>query len=313
MIGRVLQAGFAFANRHIGLVILDMLWKTVWLAATCGMVALSLSWFASLLQSVQWEGTGFPPVDGLLLSTLLRGIWDENANTLALLFYAIAVISFLLWLFLEAFCRSRIFAAWAGGGTVQVRQEGGWRNGTNQADSTQHDSRRAADPADVIGPATFRIFLTSSFLKIAVLVSMTLLLGTIVLGRYLHTPVAEWRDLWLDTRGALVVSIVILGFLSFLALTVETLLRTRSMDLLGRNLLGVSAVIGTLVSFEVLMAGSTLIALVAATLSVSRLEELIAVLLLAFFAFVFLSFLHSYLLLVRFSAVGIMRHDVVDI
>jgi len=157
------------------------------------------------------------------------------------------------------------------------------------------------------------VFFVSNIVKFVVFASAIFFFCTIVFGRFLSTPLGEWPQLWLETRGAAIVSLVILTFFSFIMLLVDTLIRSDAIDLLGTNLPAVSGVIAVLAGFEALIAASFGIAFLAGLLSVSRAVEFMAMLLFAIVAAVILSFLHSYLLLVRFSAIGIMRRDVVEV
>jgi hypothetical protein len=134
-------------------------------------------------------------------------------------------------------------------------------------------------------------------------------LAVIVFGRFLSAPAAEWSTLWLESRGGAVISIVILTFLAFILLTIHTLARSDAIDLLGRDLLGVSGVFGVLFVFESLILSAAGIAVLAGFLSVSRFPEFVVAAVFGGLAVAFLSALHSYLLVVRFSAVGIMKRQ----
>ena len=66
-------------------------------------------------------------------------------------------------------------------------------------------------------------------------------------------------------------------------------------------------------SFESMVAASFLTFLVAGFLNTAGQADALAVLAASFMAAVLLALLHSYLLLVRFSAITIMRRNVVEV
>jgi hypothetical protein len=167
--------------------------------------------------------------------------------------------------------------------------------------------------AYLLGNLPFRVFLLSGFATRLAMAGAFLSIGIIAFGRYLSTPVAEWPALWNETRGAAVVAFVSIVCLGVLLKIFETALRSDSVELLGRNMLEFVGLVGTLMLFEAMIDVALLTAIVAALLSVSSSAGVIAVGLLAAITIVISSLLNSYLLLVRFSAVGIMRHDAIDI
>ena len=105
------------------------------------------------------------------------------------------------------------------------------------------------------------------------------------------------------------------GFLclAFLLTIIDTLIRSDAVDLLGRDLLGVTGVIGTLLLFEWMIGAVLVIILLAGFLNVSGSAEALTMFGVTTLVLLFFNFLHSYLLLVRFSAVAIMRRNVIDV
>jgi hypothetical protein len=94
---------------------------------------------------------------------------------------------------------------------------------------------------------------------------------------------------------------------------IDTLFRSDAVELLGTDLIRVTLLIGILVSFEMLVGASCAVILIAGFLHVTRLVNAIVMLGASGACLVFLSLLHSYLLVVRFSAVDIMRGNVVEV
>ena len=112
---------------------------------------------------------------------------------------------------------------------------------------------------------------------------------------------------------ARIAALVVFLALAFFVTIIDTLVRSDSIDLLGIDFLGVTGVIGTLVLFESLIGASLVIILVTGFLNVANAAEAFVMLAVTTLVLLILNFLHSYLLVVRFSAVGIMRHNVVEV
>jgi hypothetical protein len=116
---------------------------------------------------------------------------------------------------------------------------------------------------------------------------------------------------WLNGAPFLAAALFLL--LAFCLTVIETLIRADAVELLGTDLIRVTALIGILMSFEMMVGASFVVMLTAGFLNVARLGEMLAMLGITGVVAVFLTLLHSYLLLVRFSAVGIMRQNVVAV
>ena len=115
------------------------------------------------------------------------------------------------------------------------------------------------------------------------------------------------------SRDAQIAAFVAFTALAFFVTVIDTLLRSDAIDLLGVDFLGVTGLIGTLVLFEGLIGTSLLVILVAGFLNVANAAEALGMLAMTTLVLLILNFLHSYLLVVRFSAVGIMRGNVIDV
>jgi len=160
---------------------------------------------------------------------------------------------------------------------------------------------------------SFNTFLLSNVLKCLFITNAGIALTTICLGRYLITPLSEWRQLWPETRGAALVAFVTLAALGFLLTILDTLIRSDAIELLGTDLFRVIGLIGILVLFETMISGSCAVMVGVGFLNVAGWKNALMMLGTAAVMIVFMNVLHSYLLLVRFSAVGIMRQNVVEI
>ena len=113
--------------------------------------------------------------------------------------------------------------------------------------------------------------------------------------------------------GAATLAIVIFLALAFFFTLLETLIRADAVELLGTDLIRVTGLVGILMSFEMLIGGSFALILIAGFVNVARLADAVTMLGAAAVVVIFLNLFHSYLLLVRFSAVDIMRRNVVEV
>ncbi len=284
---QMLREGFALAHRRLGLILVDILWKAIWLAVTVAALFLVFGWFGWQLQSIEWQSTDIPAVNAWLAATALRQFWNAHAGEFLAAFLSILCFSALVWFSLEAFFRRRIVRSVLNGHVV-----------AGLSPRSKPGGERGVKPATT---CAFKVFIGSSVLILIAFV------------RYPTIPLAEWSALWLETRGIAVAGLVIFAALAFLLTVFETLLRSDALDLLGTDLIRVTGLIGTLVLFESLIGASLLSAVVAGFLHVARATEAIMMLAMLVLVMFILSVFHSYLLLVRFSTVGIMRRNVIDV
>src|SRR5262249_48167688 len=138
-------------------------------------------------------------------------------------------------------------------------------------------------------------YLISSVLKTTLLVTSGLILAAVYL------------------NGAPFLAIILFLALAFCLSLVETLIRADAVELLGTDLIRVIGLLGILMSFEMMIAAAVGVMLAAGFLNVAGLMDAGVMLGLTGISVICLSMLHSYLLLVRFSAVGIMRQNVVAV
>jgi hypothetical protein len=157
--------------------------------------------------------------------------------------------------------------------------------------------------------APFARFLLSGLAKTLLLAGSGLSLAVIVFGRFLGTPVAEWPSLWLDARGAAVAGLAAFLAWAFLLTVLETMIRAGAVALLGKDLFRVSALVGILVVVEAMAVTTLLVTLGAGFLNVSGLDEAVVMGGAAAAGVLIWSVMHSYLLLVRYCAVAIMRSN----
>ncbi len=130
-------------------------------------------------------------------------------------------------------------------------------------------------------------------------------------GLALVASVFIFAQVWF--AGAAAIAIVMAVAIVFFLTLLDSLIRADAVDLLGTDLFRVSGLLGILMSFESMIAASFVVIVIAGFVNVTRPLDALVMLGAACVAVLFLSFLHSYLLLVRFSAIAIMRRNVVEV
>lgn len=274
IVGDFLGEGFRLVHRRIGLIVLDLLWKIIWLLLTiAGLLAVAI-WFGSEFQSIQWSATGNRAINAAAGFALLREFWIANRSVIFAAAGAVLSLSGIIWFLLEAGFRSRLVSGSRG---------------------------------------RFGIFLISNIIKSFFIAMASLALTAVCFGRYLAAPLPEWPQLWIDTRGAAIIAIAIIVALAFLLTIFDTLVRIDAVDLLGTDLFRVTGLIGILLSFEAMIVLSCAMALGVGLLNIAGLKSAILMVASAVIVTGLLNVLHSYLLLVRYSAVDVMRQNVIEI
>jgi hypothetical protein len=164
-----------------------------------------------------------------------------------------------------------------------------------------------------LGNASFFTFLLSNILKCLFIGAAALILAAICFGRFFSTPIWEWRQLWVDTRGPVIIAVLTIGLLGFLLTIFDTLVRTDAVELLGTDLFRVAGLIGILLLFETMISAACAVMLGTGLLNVTGLNNVLTMLGAIAIGIGLLNVLHSYLLLVRYSAISTLRQDVSEI
>src|SRR6266566_5026261 len=90
---QMLREGFALAHRRLGLILVDILWKAIWLAVTVAALFLVFGWFGWQLQSIEWQSTDIPAVSAWLAAAALRQFWNAHAGEFLAAFLSILCFS----------------------------------------------------------------------------------------------------------------------------------------------------------------------------------------------------------------------------
>jgi hypothetical protein len=261
MVAEALREGFARAHHRLGFVFLDVIWKMVWFALTIAGVVIVVYRFVS---HFEFNPINIQALDALRVASSVRQMWNVYGGEFLGGLTAVAGMSALLYLFLEANVRRKLIAI-----------------------------ERGLKPATT----SLFVFIGSNLARLAILGSAAVLLGVVARG----------------SRDAGFAALIVFAALAFSLSIVDTLIRSDAVDLLGADLFGVTGMIGTLLLFEALIGASLLVVLVAGFLNVANAREALEMLAVTTLVLLIFNFMHSYLLVVRFSAVGIMRRNVIDV
>ena len=271
-----LSAGFSAATRRLHLVVLDLISKLVWIAVTFIFFWFGGIWFFSraLVSGADLRAfqTGIPPV---ALAGLVRVVL-ENGETLGWILVLASVLSVGWWVVQEAFVR---------GGMLPFP---GNRFYGNALDN-------------------FSVFLVSGLLRRCIMGSATLLFGLVIFGPLLTSPLGEWRQALPDILWPALAGGALIGALAFALMLLDTLIRTDALEVVGDQLGQVVGVVGTLALFEASLLASAAMLVGVSFGMTSGAGGVSGVFLLALALTAILSVAHSYLLLVRYSSVAIMR------
>jgi hypothetical protein len=270
-----LFAGFGTASRRVHYVLLDMITKGVFLVIAFIVMWFSVLWFIARIPLTDSERvaleSGIPPLAAI-------GFVQAVLASLPLLVQSLvvaALIWIVLWTGIEAFVRGGLFPL---------------TNNTLLKDAVLHFPR----------------YLLTGAIRRSTLVVVGILVGLVSLGPLLTMPVAEWSSRWPEVQWSVVAGVVLVALLAFFLTILDTLIRCDALDLLGRSLPAILLVVGFPTLMEVSMwslAAAVCVMSIAAPMPGGVTLALMAALVVG------LSAMHSYLLLARYSAVGIMHRD----
>ncbi len=269
------KEGFGFASRRLHLVVLDMAAKLTWLALAIAVFGFAGVWFAS---GVELTGSDIMALESGVPAVAAAGILQSIISNWPILVetFAIAiVICFGGWVLLEAFVR---------GGLLPLSDR------TFVTDAVHH----------------FQRYLWVGLIRRTILGSGLVLTALITLGPLLTIPVGEWGQIWPDVRWAALAGLGVLVLLAFCLMTLETLIRSDAVEVLGLDL---SRVVGIVLALALLETAAVLTVAVASAVAIQVVGSVGGLVVGGALLAGVLSVNHSYMLLVRYSAVGIMRRD----
>ncbi len=272
-----LAAGFSVATRRVHLVLLDSAAKLLWLAASAVFLVLAMNWALSRIVVGAEAMAAFESGVPILAFGAMLGLLVAHQSLLVGSLFAALVLSALLWIVMEAFIRA---------GILPVTGRSFLR------DAVTHFPR----------------YLITGAIRRLVLLSASVLVGLVSLGPLLTSPIGQWNQAWPELRLP-VLGAGILVLLAVFLLIIDTIVRSDAWNAVAGDLPKVASVIGALAFFEfALIAAAAIILAVALDVAGPGRPILLG----TGITVAGLSVVHSYLLLVRYSAVGIMRHEAED-
>lgn len=272
-----LAAGFSVATRRVHLVLLDSAAKLLWLAASAVFLVLAMNWALSRIVVGAEAMAAFESGVPILAFGAMLGLLVAHQSLLVGSLFAALVLSALLWIVMEAFIRA---------GILPVTGRSFLR------DAVTHFPR----------------YLITGAIRRLVLLSASVLVGLVSLGPLLTSPIGQWNQAWPELRVP-VLGAGILVLLAVFLLIIDTIVRSDAWNAVAGDLPKVASVIGALAFFEfALIAAAAIILAVALDVAGPGRPILLG----TGITVAGLSVVHSYLLLVRYSAVGIMRHEAED-
>ncbi len=272
-----LAAGFSVATRRVHLVLLDSAAKLLWLAASAVFLVLAMNWALSRIVVGAEAMAAFESGVPILAFGAMLGLLVAHQSLLVGSLFAALVLSALLWIVMEAFIRA---------GILPVTGRSFLR------DAVTHFPR----------------YLITGAIRRLVLLSASVLVGLVSLGPLLTSPIGQWNQAWPELRLP-VLGAGILVLLAVFLLIIDTIVRSDAWNAVAGDLPKVASVIGALAFFEfALIAAAAIILAVALDVAGPGRPILLG----TGITVAGLNVVHSYLLLVRYSAVGIMRHEAED-
>ena len=274
-VNAVLGQGFAGANRRLDAVLLDLFWKFIWLLIVATIVTGFGIWLYAGLGTIEVSVPAERLKNPVALMLIARQLWTQYSVQFVGFVASFLIVSAVTWVVLEAYFRSGALA-------------------DENVPFFENTSRH------------FRHFIATAVLKQLCLIGLFTLMAAIVLGPLWTAPLGEWRQLWSECVSPLLLAAAVAGILWFVLTVFETVLRLDALETFGRELFTTVGLIGVLVLFEAMMAGSVIGVGIIAMSFVSDTAGLWLLLSGVILAAIVLTVLHSYLIVVRYSAMTLL-------
>jgi len=246
---QILKDGCVLAHQRPRVILLALLWKSIWLGVTALLIGAVGFWFAYRLANLQWQGPELALPKPIILAVTLQELLRAYSRTGPFILAGIVAVAVGSRIVLEAYFRG--------------------------------------------GAENFWVFAGSRLARDTILAASAVMLGILV-----------WRD---RTAGNAFIAAALMLGAWFLTTVAETLIRKDAVELLSADLALTASAMGILLMAE-LLSGVFLAGISTAILLLSsRFWEFVAAVGSGAVAALFWSVLQSYLTVVRFSTVDIMR------
>ena len=105
-VNSILADAFARAHRRPGAVLIDLLWKVIWLVVTAVMLGMAAAWIYWEMGSIQVQAPAGAVKNPIALMVLARQIWTQYAAMFIAMAGFVVTVSVVCWIFLESYFRS---------------------------------------------------------------------------------------------------------------------------------------------------------------------------------------------------------------
>jgi hypothetical protein len=258
-----LKSGFVLANHRIRMLVLDLVWKFIYVISTVVLISAVAIWLMQDLAKYRWQGPELAPSNPIVLAMALADLWSKYSGPLAWAALGIVIGAFILWTVFEAIFRG--------------------------------------------GFANFWIYAGTRIAFLSIIGSSVLVLLALSTHEDRAMP-GGW------VQAGLLSAVILLGIWTILSVA-ETLIRRDAVDLLATHLEVVSGALGSLLGLQLLLSAAAIATLGLCTRLLFRSSSpapFIAAAFLMLFAALIWTVLHSYLVVVRYSTIDIMRDNVVE-
>ena len=102
----------AIAPSRINFVLMDIVWRAIWLVVILAVTVAAVFWFGARIGSLQWQGPDLGPANPMIMLVAMQEIWNLFSGALFWSIGGIFVLAVLLWLILEAYFRGGAQQFW---------------------------------------------------------------------------------------------------------------------------------------------------------------------------------------------------------
>jgi hypothetical protein len=101
----IFASGVRLAHQRLSSILVDVVWRGIWLALSVMTALAVISWFGSEFATLEWQGPDLGVGRTMMLVVALQQLWQEYVAVLAAAIVGFAILVTILWLVLEAYFR----------------------------------------------------------------------------------------------------------------------------------------------------------------------------------------------------------------
>src|SRR4029079_11722788 len=102
---KVLSSALSPSNQQLRFILLDCVWRILWLVISVGLTLILGVGFLSQIRSMRWNGPDLGPSNPIIALAALRQFWNRYGVFFIIAFGLLLVGLVILWIALEALCR----------------------------------------------------------------------------------------------------------------------------------------------------------------------------------------------------------------